>query len=53
MLAQVEQLCDQGTIKTVSGDNLKLQVYTLCVHGDNIESVQDIQAIRAFVHAKK
>lgn len=52
MLAQVEQLCDAGTITTVSGETLNLQVDTLCVHGDNIEGVQAIEAIRALVDQK-
>lgn len=53
MLAQVAQLCDQGTITTVSGNTLSLQVDTLCVHGDNIEGVQAIEAIRALVDSQR
>ncbi len=49
MLAQVRQLQTQGTVTTVNGQVLPLQADTLCVHGDNIESVQAIQAIRALV----
>ncbi|MEM1114257.1 MAG: 5-oxoprolinase subunit PxpA [Pseudomonadota bacterium] len=49
MLAQVEQLCDRGTISTVSGNQLELDVDTLCVHGDNPEGVDAIQAIRDIV----
>ncbi len=49
MLAQVEQLCADGTITTVGGETLKLQVDTLCVHGDNPEGVQAIREIRALV----
>jgi UPF0271 protein len=51
MLLQVEQLKKEGTVTTVSGKRLELQVDTLCVHGDNPESVQAIQAIRALVDA--
>jgi UPF0271 protein len=51
MLLQVEQLKKEGTVTTVSGNRLELQVDTLCVHGDNPESVQAIQAIRALVDA--
>jgi UPF0271 protein len=51
MLLQVEQLKKEGTVTTVSGNRLALQVDTLCVHGDNPESVQAIQAIRALVDA--
>ena len=50
MLAQVAQLCEQGTITTVSGNTLELQVDTLCVHGDNEAGVQAITAIRELVN---
>ncbi|MBY4677706.1 5-oxoprolinase subunit PxpA [Marinobacterium arenosum] len=46
MLAQVKQLAEQGTVTTISGKVLPLQVDTLCVHGDNIEGVNAIQEIR-------
>jgi UPF0271 protein len=49
MLAQVRQLQSRGSVTTVSGRVLPLQADTLCVHGDNLEGVQSIQAIRALV----
>jgi len=49
MLAQVARLQAEGTIITVSGKVLPLSADTLCVHGDNLEGVQAIQAIRALV----
>lgn len=49
MLAQVAQLCNDGTITTVSGHTLPLHADTLCVHGDNVEGVQAIREIRALV----
>jgi UPF0271 protein len=49
MLSQVEQLQTDGTVTTVSGTVIELQADTLCVHGDNLEGVQAIQAIRALV----
>jgi UPF0271 protein len=49
MLAQVEQLQRDNTVTTVSGKLIELQADTLCVHGDNLEGVQAIQAIRALV----
>jgi len=49
MLAQVQQLCVHSTVTSVSGHTLKLEADTLCVHGDNPESVQAIQDIRALV----
>ncbi len=49
MLAQVVQLHSHGTVTTVSGKELSLQADTLCVHGDNLDGVQAIQAIRALI----
>ena len=50
MLEQVQQLQRDGTVTTVSGRVLSMQADTLCVHGDNLEGVQAIQAIRALVN---
>jgi len=49
MLQQVEQLCEKGTVTTVSGNTLQLAVDTLCVHGDNEAGVSAIREIRALV----
>jgi UPF0271 protein len=49
MLQQVQQLCERGTVTTVSGRELQLAADTLCVHGDNMEGVQAIRDIRALV----
>jgi UPF0271 protein len=49
MLAQVEQLCNSGTVTTASGQRLAVAADTLCVHGDNIEGVQAIREIRALL----
>jgi UPF0271 protein len=49
MLAQVTQLQRDNTVTTVSDKVIALQADTLCVHGDNLEGVQAIQAIRALV----
>ncbi len=46
MLAQVKQLKEQGSITTISGKILTLNADSLCVHGDNIEGVKAIKAIR-------
>jgi len=52
MLAQVEQICNQGTITSVSGHTLNLAPDTLCVHGDNEEGVAAIIEIRNIIHGK-
>lgn len=46
ILAQVQQLLSDGSVTTASGKRLQLNPDTVCVHGDNAESVQAIQQIR-------
>lgn len=50
MLKQVQQLNNQGTITTASGLELPLQVDSICVHGDNRESVNAIEQIRQLIN---
>ena len=50
MLAQVKQICERGTITTVSGHTLNLKPDTLCVHGDNEEGISAIIDIRKIIH---
>ena len=49
MLAQVKQLKEQGSVTTVNGKTLLLNADSLCVHGDNMEGVQAIEAIRELI----
>lgn len=49
MLAQVKQLKEQGCVTSVNGKVLTLNTDSLCVHGDNIEGVQAISAIRELI----
>ncbi len=49
MLGQVQQLCESGTVTTVSGHSLPVAADTLCVHGDNAEGIAAIRDIRALV----
>ncbi len=49
MLLQVKQLNEQGTVTTVSGQTLKIQADSLCVHGDNLEGVQAIEEIKKMI----
>jgi UPF0271 protein len=51
MLAQVEQICREGTVTSVSGHTLALRPDTLCVHGDNDEGVAAIREIRQIIHS--
>ncbi len=50
MLAQVEQICHEGTVTSVSGHRLALKPDTLCVHGDNEEGISAIIEIRNIIH---
>jgi UPF0271 protein len=49
MIAQVKQLCEQGTITTISGKVLSLKVDSICVHGDNLAGVEAIEYINALI----
>jgi UPF0271 protein len=49
MLAQVKQLSEQGTVITISGKVLSLNVDSLCVHGDNMAGVKAIREIKALL----
>jgi len=46
MLAQVQQIVTQGTLTSYSGHTLEIHADSLCVHGDNIEGVNAIEAIK-------
>lgn len=48
-LAQVKQLKRCSSVTTVNGDSLLIKADTLCVHGDNPESVAVIREIRALL----
>jgi UPF0271 protein len=51
MLAQVQQLNQQGSVTTLGGQTLAVQADTLCVHGDNPEGVAAIVAIRELLQS--
>lgn len=46
MLQQVEQLCNERSVTTISGNVLPLMIDSLCVHGDNVAAVDAIATIR-------
>ena len=50
MLDQVRQICQHGTVTSVSGHTLALSPDTLCVHGDNEEGVAAIIEIREIIN---
>ncbi len=49
MLAQVKQLITHGTVTTNSGKQLTINADSLCVHGDNSDSVNAISDIRKLI----
>lgn len=51
IIDRVVELSEQGTVDTLTGNKICLQPDTLCVHGDNAESVAQIQQIRKVLDA--
>lgn len=51
ILARVERLASCGEIVAAGGELIRLNPDTLCVHGDNNESVQAVEAIRRVLDA--
>lgn len=49
MLAQVQQLQQQGSVTTISGKTLILSPDSLCVHGDNMAAIDAIKEIKAII----
>lgn len=49
LLAQVEQLVTSSCVSSVDGKTIALQADTLCLHGDNPDSVAAISAIRSLL----
>jgi len=46
MLAQVQQLVQDGSVTTINGQRLPLLADSLCVHGDNPQAIAEIGEIR-------
>lgn len=46
IIDQVVQLVEKGTVTTIDGQTLALQADTICVHGDNKESIDTIEMLR-------
>ena len=51
LLAQVSQLLKTGSVTTRSGNTLSLNADSLCVHGDNTDSIALIKEINALCNA--
>ncbi len=49
MLAQVQALCQQGSVTSINGHVLVLQVDSICVHGDNLAGVEAIAEINTLI----
>jgi len=49
MLAQVKLLKEKSCVMTINGNRLPLKADSLCVHGDNVEGVRAIKAIRELI----
>ena len=51
MLAQVQQLAQDSSVTTISGQRLSLLADSLCVHGDNPQAVAEIDEIRRILRS--
>ncbi len=49
IIDQVEQLVTKGTVTTIDGNELSLKADTICVHGDNPESIKTVQLLRKVI----
>ncbi len=49
IVSQVIQLIEKGTVTTVDGQELNLKADTICVHGDNQQSIAIIQQLRKVI----
>ena len=49
ILERVQHLLATGTVITVSGKALSLQADTICVHGDNNESIHVVRQLRTLI----
>ncbi|MCD6544911.1 MAG: 5-oxoprolinase subunit PxpA [Flavobacteriaceae bacterium] len=49
VLKRVKQLIDLGTIKTVQGNNIKIESDTICVHGDNPNAVEIVKSLSTLI----
>ncbi|MDP5253038.1 MULTISPECIES: 5-oxoprolinase subunit PxpA [unclassified Vibrio] len=49
IINQVKQLVTQGTVTTIDGQTLALQADTVCVHGDNQESINTVYQLRQLI----
>lgn len=46
IIQQVKQLVDKQTMQMINGEQIKFQVDSVCVHGDNSEAILLIQQLR-------
>lgn len=51
IVQRVDNLLQTGTVTTASGKRLTIDADTICVHGDNEESVQVARQLRALIDA--
>lgn len=49
ILSQVKLLKEKGCVITSNGNHLKIKADSICVHGDNIESIKSIEGIKELI----
>lgn len=52
ILNQVQQIVQYGKVRTIDGFSISLDADTICVHGDNPQSIRVIEKIRALINGE-
>lgn len=51
-VAQVLQMVEQGTVTAITGESVKVQADSICLHGDGVHAVEFAEAIRSALSAR-
>lgn len=51
-LNRIEQMITHGSIKSVTGNKIKIKADTICVHGDNLKAVEFVASLNHFLKTK-
>lgn len=50
---QVMQMVKQGTVRAITGEIIKINAESICVHGDNVKALEFVNSIRKELIAEK
>ena len=49
VLDRIDLLKDEGKLVTINGKKIELKADSMCVHGDNLEAVEFVKALRKYI----